>query len=129
MKQQLVFDEFMAWPYVEPYGMVAAPKQPKVKKPRKARAVTKPKFKRCKHSWAAPFDGTVKCIKCGAIQTQRTQRAALPAKVTTDGKPKKRRSPRKPKLILEAHAEVWQAPILEATPQGFAETFSKGATE
>jgi hypothetical protein len=33
-----MFDEFMAWPYVEPYGMVAAPKPPKVKKPRKSRA-------------------------------------------------------------------------------------------
>jgi hypothetical protein len=40
-----IYDEFCAWPYVLPYGWVAAPKKPKEKKPRK------PRTPRAKPDW------------------------------------------------------------------------------
>ena len=31
-----------------------------------ARAALAPKHDECIHAWSAPFDGMVKCVKCGA---------------------------------------------------------------
>jgi hypothetical protein len=48
-----IYDEHCAWPYVEPYGMVAAPK---VKKPRKSRKVQVSKsWKKLQLSPRKPF--------------------------------------------------------------------------
>ena len=33
------------------------------------RAVLAPKQDECIHAWSAPFDGMVKCVKCGAALT------------------------------------------------------------
>ena len=88
----IVYDELCAWPYHQPYGMVAVPKPKKPRKPRKSRSIAKPKFVRPKQKKEKP-----------------------------DGPTRKRRSPRKPKRVVEAPAEVRQAAILEATPQGFTQ--------
>ena len=50
MKTELVYDELCAWPYHQPYGLVTVvvPKVKKPRKPRQARAITKPKFKKRK---------------------------------------------------------------------------------
>ena len=93
MKTELVYDELCAWPYHQPYGLVAVPRPKKPRKPRQARAITKPKF-------------------------------VKPIKEKPDGPTRKRRSPRKSKRVVEAPAEVRQTPILEATPQGFAQIFA-----
>jgi hypothetical protein len=35
-----------------------------------ARAALAPERNKCVHSWSAPFDGVVKCKKCGAALTE-----------------------------------------------------------
>lgn len=45
MKQEMIYDEFCPWPFHQPYGLVAAPKKPRARKPRRPRA--------SKRSWLA----------------------------------------------------------------------------
>ena len=100
-----IYDEICAWPYHVPYGMVTAPKVKKPRKPRKSRA---------KPEWLKEI-------------TRKAKQQLKEAMERSHGTSRKRRPSRKPVLVLETPAQVRQTPILEATPQGFAETFVTAA--